>query len=82
MKTHVVPIGNSRGIRIPKTVLELCHIHNVVNLTVKGETIVIQPIKHRPREGWDAAFRRMHEHGDDRLLISDRLDLDVGSWEW
>jgi len=82
MKTPVVPIGNSRGVRIPKPLLELCHIHDVVNLSVKGETIIIRPIKHRPREGWEAAFRRMHERRDDRPLIPESIDLHVGSWEW
>lgn len=82
MKAQVIPIGNSRGVRIPKTLLELCHIQNAVNLTVKGETIFIRPVKRHPRAGWEAAFRRMHERGEDRLLIPDSLDLDFESWEW
>jgi len=82
MKTQVVPIGNSRGVRIPKTLLELCHIRDAVNLSVKGETIIIRPIKRRPRATWEAAFKQMHQQGDDRPLLPERLDLDVGEWEW
>jgi len=82
MKSQVIPIGNSRGVRIPKALLDLCHIRNTVNLTVKGETILIRPVKRHPRAGWEAAFRRMHERGEDRLLIPDSLDLDFESWEW
>jgi antitoxin MazE len=82
MKTPVVPIGNSRGVRIPKPLLELCHIHDVVNLSVKGETIVIRPIKRRPRAGWEAAFKKMHQEGADRPVIPEPLDLDLGDWEW
>lgn len=82
MRTHVIPIGNSRGIRIPRAVLDLCHIHNAVNLEVQGEAIVIRPIKRRPRAGWEAAFKKMHAEGHDQLAIDDRIDLDLGSWEW
>ena len=82
MKTQVVPIGNSRGVRIPRAVLDLCHIDNTVDLSVKGNAIVIRPIRRRPRAGWEAAFQAMHERHDDRLLIDDRVDLDLGSWEW
>ena len=82
MKTRIVPIGNSRGVRLPKALLALCHIQNTVNLTVKGETIIIRPIKRCPRAGWEAAFKRMHEQREDRLLIPDTINLDVESWEW
>jgi antitoxin MazE len=82
MKAQVVPIGNSRGVRIPKALLELCRIQQVVDLSVKGETLLIRPVKRRPRAGWEAAFQAMHERHDDRLLIGDRVDLDLGSWEW
>ena len=82
MKTHIVPIGNSRGVRIPKTLLELCHLRDTVNLSVKGETITIRPVKRHPRAGWEAAFKKMHQQGGDRLLIPEHLDLDLGDWEW
>ena len=82
MKTQIVPIGNSRGVRIPKALLALCHIRNTVDLNVKGETIIIRPVKRRPRAGWEAAFKRMHQQGEDRPLIPEHLDLDLGDWEW
>ena len=82
MKTQIVPIGNSRGVRIPKALLALCHIHNTVDLNVKGETIIIRPVKRRPRAGWEAAFKKMRQQGEDRSLIPENLDLDLGDWEW
>ena len=82
MKVHVVPIGNSKGIRIPRTLLELCHIRSAVDLDVKGEVILIRPIKRRPRLGWEAAFQVMHERHEDQLLIPGEVDRDFGSWEW
>ena len=82
MKTQVVAIGNSRGVRIPKTILELCRIRDAVNLSVKGDAIIIRPIKRHPRAGWEAAFKKMHQRGEDRPLIPEHLDLDLGDWEW
>lgn len=82
MKAHVIPIGNSKGIRLPRALLELCHIRNAVDLNVQGEVIIIRPMKRRPRTGWEEAFQTMHENRDDQLLIRDTVDLDLGPWEW
>lgn len=82
MRTHVIPIGNSKGIRIPRALLELCHIRNAVDLNVQGEVISIRPIRRRPRVGWEEAFQKMHENRDDQLLIGDAIDLDFEQWEW
>lgn len=82
MKTHVVAIGNSKGIRIPRAILDLCEIKSEVELDVKGRTIEIRPIKTHPRSGWEKAFQVMHQRGDDALLLDDSLDLDMEDWEW
>jgi hypothetical protein len=39
-------------------------------------------VQGRPREGWEAAFKQMHEQGADLPLIPESLDLDLGDWEW
>ena len=85
MITPVVAIGNSKGVRLPKTVLEQCRITKEVNLEVKNGKIVLEPIRHgskNPRKNWDRAFRDMSKTGDDRMLIADSLDLDDGDWKW
>lgn len=82
MKATIVPIGNSKGIRIPKVILEECHIGKSVFLEVKGGGIVIKPVKEEPRKDWEDSFERMHENKDDQLLIDDNVDLDMESWEW
>ena len=84
MKTNIVRIGNSRGIRIPKSLIEQCGLGNVVELEVQGGQLVIRPAD-RARAGWEEAFRRMAEQGDDELL--DRASLpptewDATEWEW
>lgn len=85
MITSVVAIGNSKGVRLPKTVLEQCNISKEVNLEVKNGKIVLEPIRHgkkQARKNWDKAFKDMRTSGDDRLLLSDSLDLDRKDWKW
>jgi len=82
MKASVVPIGNSRGIRIPKTVLEECKIDDEVLIQVEDETILIRPVKHKPRKNWEKAFRKMHEQNEDSLILDDLLDTGTLDWEW
>lgn len=71
MRVSVVPIGNSRGIRIPKPLLEECGITDAVELRRVGKRLVLTPHRAQPRAGWAEAAARMHEAGDDALLIPD-----------
>jgi antitoxin MazE len=78
MKASIIPIGNSKGIRIPKAVLKQCE----VELEVEKNRIIIKPVKRIPRRGWERAFREMAKRRDDRLIIADDIDADVSDWEW
>ncbi len=82
MKASIVPIGNSKGIRIPKAILEQCQIEKEVELEVKGDKIIIAPVASEPRKGWERAFKQMHDAKDDVLVVSDAIDLNVEDWEW
>ena len=77
MKTALVQIGNSHGIRIPKAFLEQCQLRDTVELELQDDHLIIRPTN-QPRSGWDDAFRRMHEHGDDTLLDEEL----VSAAEW
>jgi antitoxin MazE len=84
MKTRVVRIGNSRGIRIPKLLLEQTGLPEEVEITAEGESLVIRPAK-RPRAGWAAAFEEMARRGDDVLLdgvVPTLSNWDETEWEW
>ena len=83
MKANVVRIGNSRGIRIPKTLLEHYRLTDAVELEVQDDHLVIRP-SNKPRQGWEDAFRRMHQQGDDRLLDqkSPATKWDRTEWRW
>ena len=80
MEVSVIKIGNSKGIRLPKTLLEKYNIHDTVEVILEKGQIVIKPLS-RPRKGWEKAFKKMAENGDDRLLINDVFD-DENLEEW
>jgi antitoxin MazE len=83
VKTKIVRIGNSRGIRIPKVILDQCHINDEVELETKEDCLVIKS-PHTARKGWDLAFKKMHESKDDVLVVSDNIanEFDKDEWEW
>jgi antitoxin MazE len=84
VQLSIIQIGNSKGIRIPKAILDKCQIENEVDMEVHDGRIIIERRRGNPRQGWDEAFERMAENGDDAMLIDDSLDLDlaVEDWEW
>jgi len=67
MRPRVVRIGNSRGVRIPKPLIEQAGLRDEVEITVEGSSLIIRSAA-RPRAGWATAFRVMAERGDDRLV--------------
>ena len=84
MKTNIVRIGNSKGIRLPKSVLEQCRLKDSVEIEVEGNTLIIRPV-HEPRSGWSEAFSGMAQHQDDKLLDEDTAlatEWDRSEWRW
>lgn len=73
MEISVVKIGNSRGIRLSKTIIERYNIRDTVDLILDKEQIIIKPLA-RPRKGWENAFKDMHANGDDKLIIPDSFE--------
>lgn len=82
IRTQVVKIGNSRGIRIPKPFLDQTRLGNEVEIAVQRGTIVIRPLS-RPRSGWAEQFLAMAEQGDDKLLDKPMpTKWDRSEWVW
>jgi antitoxin MazE len=82
MKGRLIRIGNSRGVRLPKPVIEGAGLQEDVEIHVRGNTVVIGPRK-RPRVGWGEAAKEMREAGHDKLLdppTSTRFDEQ--EWRW
>jgi antitoxin MazE len=80
MDISVIPIGNSKGIRLSKTLIEKYNITDKVELLLEKDYIIIKP-KSQPRKNWDIAFQKMHENGDDELLVNDVFE-DENLEEW
>ena len=83
MKTELIRIGNSRGIRIPKPLIEECRLGDVVELRVENERLVISP-QRRVRQGWAEAFQAAQQIERDEVLLEDMPanEFDVKEWKW
>jgi antitoxin MazE len=81
--TEIIRIGNSRGIRIPKPLLEECGLTDVVELKVEGHTLRISRGR-KVREGWEEAFQRAEDCGEDELLLegAGTESFDAEEWQW
>lgn len=82
MKARIVRVGNSRGIRLPKMLIEHAGLADEVELVAEPGRIVVAAIR-RSRAGWAEAARLMRRRGEDRLLdapIATRFDAE--EWLW
>lgn len=82
MKAQLVRIGNSRGIRLPKVVIEQARLTDEVELEVRGATVVITAAR-KARGGWAEAARQLHSQGGDHLLDPPTsTDFEEAEWQW
>jgi len=70
MELSVINIGNSKGIRLSKTILEKYSISDKIELILEKGFIILKA-KPEPRKNWEKAFKKMNENGDDELLINE-----------
>ena len=82
MKTQIIQIGNSQGIRIPKILLEESQIVGEVELELHTDGILIRNA-HQPRAGWDEQFKTMAENEEDELVARyTSTKFEKGEWQW
>ena len=82
MKTTLIPIGNSRGIRIPKPLIEQCGLVDEIEMDVRDRSLIIHSPR-RTRTGWDKAFAQMARLQDDKLLdLETSPKWDDEEWQW
>ncbi len=85
METEIIKIGNSKGIRIPKAILEQCGLSGVVEMSINGDKIIISKPARKPREGWAEAIEAdIKKHGAPEMLWSDGIvnEFDKTEWTW
>jgi antitoxin MazE len=84
MRTNIVRIGNSQGIRIPKAIIEQCHWGTDVDLEVQDKKLIICSAAH-PCQGWGEKFELMATSGEATLLNGDLINRsawDENEWQW
>lgn len=83
VKTRIIQIGNSHGIRIPKPLLKQSGLSGEVELEVEENRIVIHAAE-QPRRDWEKAFAAMAQQGDDTLLDPEPAgsEWDAEEWQW
>jgi antitoxin MazE len=82
MKARIVRVGNSRGIRLPKPLLEQSGLPDEVEIHAEPGRIIIESAR-RPRSGWADAARAMAERRDDALLDEPTPTVfDSEEWTW
>lgn len=82
IRSKVVKIGNSRGIRIPRTLLEQAGLTDEIEMMVEGNRLIVHAVR-QPRASWAVQFKKMAEKGDDQLLneaVSTQWDEDEWTW--
>ena len=80
MTISLISIGNSKGIRLSKTIIEKYNLQDSIELILEKDHIVLKP-KTEARKGWDKAFKKMNENGDDKPLMCNVFD-DENFEEW
>lgn len=80
MEAAIIKIGNSKGLRLSKTILDKYNIKDKVELILEMGQIILKPIE-VPRKNWENAFEKMHKEGDDKMLMNDVFN-DENFEEW
>lgn len=82
MKARLVRIGNSRGVRLPKPLIEEARLKEEVQLRVRDGAVIITSLT-RPRSGWAEAARQLREQGQDRPFDAPiPTEFDRREWRW
>lgn len=84
MEIKISNIGNSKGIIIPKAIIEQCGLKERVNLEIKDNCLVISPQSASPRQGWEKAIIAAEDSSKDELLMGIGLEhsWDEEEWTW
>ena len=75
-------IGNSRGVVIPKVILEQSGIEGVAEMSIDGEKIILSKPKSKARENWAADAQNLTNSGSDKLILGDFANDEDGDWVW
>ena len=83
LKSNIVKIGNSQGIRIPKILLEQSGLKGEIEIEVSSGQMILRPLENPARQGWEEQFRLAVGDGEEGLLEPETAtSWDEEEWEW
>ena len=82
MLTKIRRMGHSRGLLIPKPLLEMVGIEEEAEILVQGKTLVLRPPKRRRRSGWAEASKQIAARGADTLILPELANEFDAEWIW
>jgi antitoxin MazE len=80
MRTNLIKIGNSKGVRITSNIIKECELGNGIEIKVLDKKVIIEAIR-EPRLDWNNSFEKMHKNKEDVLVNESSNDFDK-DWEW
>ena len=80
MRASIIKIGNSKGLRLSKQIIQQYHLTDQVDLILEKDRIILKPIN-EARKGWNEAFQKMAQNEDDNMLMNDVFE-DEEFEEW
>lgn len=82
IKSRFIKIGNSRGLRVPKVLIEQLQLDGEVELSVENKMLIVRSAKNQ-RNGWDEKFSTMSENKDDTTILDEIANtFDETEWRW
>lgn len=82
VRTQIIKIGNSRGVRLPKLLIDQMGFDNEVEILVQRGQLVLRPVA-LVRRGWEEQFQLMAKNGDDHLIDEPAATKwDRSEWKW
>ena len=81
MKARLVRIGNSRGIRLPKAIIDQVGLEDEVELRIEEQRLIIEPAA-RPRAGWAEAIQAAGAEPANQLEPATSTHFDETEWQW
>ena len=82
LQVAIRAIGNSKGVVIPKIILEQSGIQDIVEMSVDGEKIILNKPKNTVREHWAKDAQSLAKVGEDKLILGDFANEEDGDWVW
>lgn len=82
MKARLVRIGNSRGLRLPKPLIEEAGFKDEVEITLRDGALIVTSAEH-PRAGWGAAVKLLLERREAYVIAENTpTRFEEDEWEW